>query len=34
VSAGILLFALLAVLYPFVSSYWSRRHGQAVAGAR
>jgi TctA family transporter len=34
VSAGILLFALLAVLYPFASSYWLRRREQALAGAR
>jgi putative tricarboxylic transport membrane protein len=34
VSAGILLFALVAVLYPFALSFWSRRRGQALAGAR
>jgi putative tricarboxylic transport membrane protein len=34
VSAGILAFALVAVLYPFALSYWSRRRGQALASAR
>jgi TctA family transporter len=34
VSAGILLFALVAALYPFALSHWARRREQALAGAR
>ena len=34
VSAGILAFALLAVLYPFVLSFFARRRKQALAGSR
>jgi len=34
VSAGILAFALLAVLYPFVLSFFARRREQALAGSR
>jgi putative tricarboxylic transport membrane protein len=30
VSAGILAFALIAVLYPFVLKLWSRRRGDAA----
>jgi TctA family transporter len=29
VSAGILAFALLAVLYPFIAKVWTRRRGGA-----
>ena len=34
VSAGILAFALVAVLYLFVLSLWTRRREQALAGSR
>ena len=34
VSAGILAFALLAVLYPLVVSFLARRRGRALAGSR
>ncbi len=33
VSAGILAFALVALLYPVFVSLWSRRRGKALAGA-
>ena len=33
VSAGILAFAVLAVLYPLLASAWSRHRGRAVASA-
>jgi putative tricarboxylic transport membrane protein len=33
VSASILAFALVAVLYPVIVSLWSRRRGRALAGA-
>jgi putative tricarboxylic transport membrane protein len=34
VSAGILAFALLAVVYPFILSFFARRRRQAVSGSR
>jgi putative tricarboxylic transport membrane protein len=33
VSAFILLFALVALLYPVLTALWSRRRGRALAGA-